>query len=77
VDEMTGLQALERVAPDKPPQPNSVAKNEYEYERHGTTTLIGNWDVVAGQMIACTLGPRGPNQTLSCISLRPWQPTPT
>jgi DDE superfamily endonuclease/Homeodomain-like domain len=57
VDEMTGLQALERVARDKPPQPDSVAKHEYEYERHGTTTLIGNWDVVAGQMIACTLGP--------------------
>lgn len=57
VDEMTGLQALERVAPDKRPQPDLVAKHEYEYERHGTTTLIGNWDVVAGQMIACTLGP--------------------
>lgn len=57
VDEMTGLQALERIAPDKPPQPDSVAKHEYEYERHGTTTLIGNWDVVAGQMTACTLGP--------------------
>jgi transposase len=48
VDEMTGLQALERVAPDKRPQPDSVAKHEYEYVRHGTTTLIGNWDVVAG-----------------------------
>jgi transposase len=57
VDEMTGLQALERVAPDKRPQPDAVAKHEYEYERHGTTTLIGNWDVVAGQMIACTFGP--------------------
>jgi transposase len=57
VDEMTGLQALERTAPDKPTQPDSVAKHEFEYERHGTTTLIGNWDVVAGQMIACTLGP--------------------
>jgi transposase len=57
VDEMTGLQALERVASDKPPQPDSVAKHEFEYIRHGTTTLIGNWDVVAGRMIACTLGP--------------------
>jgi transposase len=57
VDEMTGLQALERAAPDKPTQPDSVAKHEFEYLRHGTTTLIGNWDVVAGQMFACTLGP--------------------
>jgi transposase len=57
VDEMTGLQALERAAPDKPTQPDSAAKHEFEYIRHGTTTLIGNWDVVAGQMFACTLGP--------------------
>jgi transposase len=57
VDEMTGLQALERAAADKRPQPDSVAKHEFEYIRHGTTTLIGNWDVLAGQMFACTLGP--------------------
>lgn len=57
VDEMTGLQALERAAPDKPTQPASVAKHEFEYIRHGTTTLIGNWDVVAGEMFACTIGP--------------------
>lgn len=57
VDEMTGLQALERAAPDKPPQPAATAKHEFEYVRHGTTTLIGNWDVVAGETLACTLGP--------------------
>lgn len=57
VDEMTGLQALERAAPDKPVQPDQIAKQEFEYIRHGTTTLIGNWDVVAGQMFAATIGP--------------------
>jgi len=57
VDEMTGLQALERAAPDKPPRPESIAKQEFEYIRHGTTTLIGNWDVVAGETFACTIGP--------------------
>ena len=57
VDEMTGLQALERAAPDKEPAPGSIAKHEFEYERHGTTTLIGNWDVVAGLMLAETIGP--------------------
>lgn len=56
LDEMTGLQALERTAPDKPPQPGQVAKHEFEYVRHGTTTLIGNFDVVSGQMFAITLG---------------------
>lgn len=57
VDEMTGLQALERGAPDKLPQPDRIAKHEFEYARHGTTTLIGNFDVVSGQMFAPTLGP--------------------
>jgi transposase len=57
VDEMTGLQALERNAPDKDVRPDEVAKHEFEYTRHGTTTLIGNWDVVQGAMIAETIGP--------------------
>lgn len=54
---MTGLQALERNAPDKPPQPGQVAKLEFEYTRHGTTTLIGNFDVVSGEMFAATIQP--------------------
>lgn len=57
VDEMTGLQALERNAPDKDVRLDEVAKHEFEYTRHGTTTLIGNWDVVQGAMIAETIGP--------------------
>lgn len=57
IDEMTGLQALERGAPDKDMQPGQVAKQEFEYTRHGTTTLIGNWDVVQGQTFAATIGP--------------------
>jgi transposase len=57
VDEMTGLQALERNAPDKDVRLDEVAKHEFEYMRHGTTTLIGNWDVVQGAMIAETIGP--------------------
>lgn len=56
LDEMTGLQALERIAPDKPTRPGQTAKQEFEYTRHGTTTLIGSFDVVAGLMIAVTLG---------------------
>lgn len=56
-DEMTGLQALERAAPDKDMQPGQIARQEFEYARQGTTTLIGNWDVVAGQTFAETIGP--------------------
>lgn len=55
-DEMTGLQALERQAPDKPPKPGQDRRREANYRRHGTTTLIGSWDVVQGQMIETRLG---------------------
>jgi DDE superfamily endonuclease len=54
---MTGIQALERASPDKPLRSGSVAKQEFEYIRHGTTTLIGNFDVVRGEMFCETLGP--------------------
>jgi transposase len=57
VDEATSLQALERNAPDKPVQPESVAKQEFEYTRHGTTTLTAGLDVVSGQIISPTLEP--------------------
>lgn len=56
-DEMTGIQALERIAPDKHVKPDQIAREEFEYTRHGTTTLIGNLDVVTGEMISPTLGP--------------------
>lgn len=56
-DEMTGIQALERIAPDKDVKPEQIARHEFEYKRHGTTTLIGNLDVVTGEMIAPTLSP--------------------
>jgi transposase len=56
-DEMTGIQALERIAPDKEVRPDQIARHEFEYVRHGTTTLIGNLNVVTGKMIAPTIGP--------------------
>lgn len=56
-DEMTGIQALQRIAPDKPPRPEQIAREEFEYIRHGTTTLIGNLDVVTGEMIHPSIGP--------------------
>jgi hypothetical protein len=55
VDEATSLQALERNAPEKPVQPESVLKQEFEYTRHGTTTLTAGLDVVTGQIISPTL----------------------
>ncbi len=56
-DEMTGIQALERVAPTKPLRPGLVEREEFEYKRHGTQSLIANFDVVTGQVVAPSLGP--------------------
>jgi transposase len=52
VDEMPGIQALERIAKTIPMQPGQPTRIEFEYKRHGTLCLTGNWDVVLGQMIA-------------------------
>ena len=57
VDEMTGVQALERNARTIPMQPGQPARIEFEYTRHRTLCLIGNWHVVLGQMIAPTIRP--------------------
>jgi len=57
VDEMTGVQALERKHPDLPMQPGKVARREFEYIRHGTLAFILNLDVVTGTLAACTASP--------------------
>lgn len=56
-DEMTGIQALERAAPTLPMQPGQVARREFEYIRHGTLSLIANFAVASGRIVAPSLGP--------------------
>jgi DDE superfamily endonuclease len=56
-DEMTGIQALERIHPCLPMLPGHVERLEFEYERHGTLSLIANLDVATGQVLAPSLGP--------------------
>ena len=56
-DEMTGIQALERLHPTLPMQPGHVEREEFEYHRHGTQSLIANLDVATGQIIAPSIGP--------------------
>ncbi|WP_254567836.1 hypothetical protein [Oscillatoria sp. HE19RPO] len=46
-DEMTGIQALERAYPTKSMIPGQVKRIEFEYIRHGTLTLIANWDIAS------------------------------
>jgi hypothetical protein len=55
-DEKTGMQALERIAPDKPTAPGKTAKLEYEYTRHGTLTLITGLMVATGLVGSYTIG---------------------
>jgi transposase len=50
LDEMTGIQALQRIAPDLPVAPGLAAKLEYEYKRHGTIGLFGNLHVATGKL---------------------------
>jgi hypothetical protein len=57
-DEMTGVQALERKHPGLPILPGKVERREFEYIRHGTLAFIVNFDVVSGQVVAPTCGPR-------------------
>ncbi len=50
IDEMTGIQALERIAPGLPMAPGKVERREFEYRRHGTQTLIAAFDVSTGKV---------------------------
>jgi transposase len=50
IDEMTGIQALERIAPGLPMVPGKVERREFEYRRHGTQTLIAAFDVATGKV---------------------------
>ncbi len=57
LDELTGVQALERKHPDLPMQPDHVLRREFEYLRHGTLSWFLNFDVVTGRVIAPSWGP--------------------
>ena len=56
VDEKTGIQALERINPDKDALPGEIAKLEFEYARHGTQALIPSFEVGTGKIIAHHIG---------------------
>ena len=47
---MTGIQALERIAPTQPMTSGRIERREFEYERHGTQTLIAGFNVATGKV---------------------------
>lgn len=56
-DELTHVQALERLAPDLPPRPGQVTRREFEYIRHGTCSFFINFDVASGTVFSPSSGP--------------------
>jgi hypothetical protein len=56
IDEMTGIQALERCAPDQAMRPGARARQEFEYTRHGTQTWIASFEVATGRIAKGTVG---------------------
>lgn len=55
-DEKTGIQALERKHPNLPMKPGKVERREFEYIRHGTQTLIANFEVATGKLLCPSIG---------------------
>lgn len=51
IDEKTGMQALERRFPDRPPAPGQKLRREFEYVRHGTQSLICSFEVHTGRVL--------------------------
>ena len=56
IDEMTGIQAIERLEKDLPMRPGKVVRREFEYIRHGTQTWIANFNIANGKIIKPTCG---------------------
>ena len=65
---MTGIQALERIAPGLPMKPGKVERCEFEYRRHGTQTLIAGFDVTTGKVVRG--GRRHPDRAGFCTFSR-------
>ncbi len=56
LDEMTGIQALERTMPDIAMKPGRIAKREFEYQCNGTQNLIASFNVATGAIDHATVG---------------------
>ena len=62
----TGVQALEKIAPPLAMKPGHVERQEFEYRRHGTQTLIASFDITTGQ-VRGTVGERRTEQDFACF----------
>lgn len=55
IDEKTGIQAKSRKYPTQPVRSGQPARREFEYVRHGTTSLIAAMDVATGRVTATNI----------------------
>jgi len=55
-DEMTGIQALERLHETLASIPGQVERRAFDYIRHGTQCLIANFEMASGQVLGPTVG---------------------
>jgi len=56
VDELSGVQALERKHPNLPLARGKPARQEFEYKRHGTQCFMINFDVATGRVVEPSYG---------------------
>lgn len=75
VDEMTGIQALERIAEDLPMSAGKPVAREFEYKRNGTQTLIAGINIATGKINA-DCGDTRTEKDFACFIKRLIQETP-
>lgn len=69
LDEKTGIQALERIAPDLPMISGSPQKIEFEYRRHGTVCMIATMNVADGTIHSSVGKTRGEKDVTKALQL--------
>jgi len=75
VDEKTSMQILERIHPGRPAAPGRLAREEFEYERHGTMCLLAGFEVQTGQVFGRLREGRTGWDTLQFMEeLAQWRP---
>lgn len=68
IDEKTGIQALERKYPGRPPQSGSPGRYEFEYIRHGTRCLLAAFEVKTGKVFGQVRKRRTAKDTLEFMN---------
>ena len=56
LDELSGVQALERKHPKQPMAPGKPELQEFEYKRHGTQCFMINFEVATGRVVEPSYG---------------------